>query len=333
MKEIQINFVDFWSGFVPEECFIYRLLSQRYQVVISERPDYLFYSCGGYRHLDYPDAVRIFYTGENVVPDFNVCDYAIGFHHLRFEDRYVRFPLYLVYRITPEELERLEKPKVVSPELANRKFCNFVYSNGKQADPMRESFFRLLSEYKRVDSGGRYLNNIGGPVTDKLEFLSQYKFTIAFENCALSGYTTEKILDPMRALSMPIYYGDPNVDRDFNPGAIIRIKDRTSLERAVEEIVRLDRDDEAYLEKLRRPWFAQTGITKSYESKLENFLSHIIEQPFEKAFRTTDYAWAGYYKQCLRRAMPLNGNPLFRKVWGIADRWKRLSAGGRKKED
>ena len=326
MKEIRIQFVDFWSGFVPEESFLYRALERHYRVVLSDKPDYLFYSCGGYRHLDYPDAIRIFYTGENMVPDFNVCDYGIGFHHLTFEDRYMRYPFFLIYRIGKEELEQLQRPKHITPQLAQRKFCNFVYSNGLQADPLRERFFRRLSEYKRVDSGGRYMNNIGGPVADKLAFIGQYKFTIAFENCSLSGYTTEKILDPMRCCSLPVYYGDPHVDADFNPEAFVWLRNADDVERAVDEIVRLDNDDEAYLAKLARPWFApgfSADIVAHYENALDEFLQHIVEQPREQAFRTTRYAWAGYYKLCLRRAMPLNGNYFFRKACGLAERLQR----------
>lgn len=324
MKEIRINFTDFGSSFVLEENFIYRMLSEHYRVIIDEHPDYLFYSVGGYRHLDFPDAVRIFYTGENVVPDFNVCDYAIGFHHLQFEDRYLRYPLFLVHRIGESELRRLEQPKTISREMAHRKFCNFVYSNGRQADPLREYFFHRLSKYKRVDSGGRYMNNIGAPVGDKLAFLSEYKFTIAFENSAMSGYTTEKILDPMRVDSLPIYYGDPHIDVDFNPESFVWVRDRESVEAAVDEIIRLDSDDAAYLEKLESRWFTRPATIDFYSQELLRFLQHIVEQPKEQAFRTTSYAWAGYYKQCLKRAMPLNGRYLFRKIWGLIDRINNL---------
>lgn len=320
MKEIHVNFTDFWSGFDPKENFIYRALSKHYRVIVSEQPDYLFYSCGGYRHLRYPDAIRIFYTGENITPDFNVCDYAIGFHHIHLEDRYLRFPLFLCYRVGHDELKRLEQPLHATPALARRKFCNFVYSNGQKADPTRELFFRRLSSYKRVDSGGRYLNNIGGPVPDKLAFLKEYKFTIAFENCAMSGYATEKITDPMRACSLPIYYGDPRIAADFDPASFVWLKSPKHIDEAIEEIVRLDNDDQAYLDKLSRPWIAEAGTIDRYEEQLTEFLSHIVEQPKEEAFRTTDYAWAGYYKQCMRRAMPLNRYYLFRKICGLAER-------------
>lgn len=38
-------------------------------------------------------------------------------------------------------------------------------------------------------------NNIGGRVTDKLDFLSNYKFNLAMENVSHDGYCTEKIIE------------------------------------------------------------------------------------------------------------------------------------------
>lgn len=323
MKEIKINFTDFWGGFVPEESFFYRFLSRYYKVVLAPDPDYLFYSCGGYDHLRYPHSVKIFFTGENIVPDFNVCDYGIGFHHLQFEDRYLRFPLFLIHKDSWEDLPHLEQKTAAPPEWAQRRFCNFVYSNGREADPLREYFFRELSKYKRVDSGGRYLNNIGGPVADKLDFLSHYKFTIAFENCAMSGYTTEKILDPMRVSSLPVYYGDPHIDTDFNPASFVWVESRAHVEEAIEEIIRLDKDDPAYLEKLSQPWFTRPSLQSYYTEQLLAFFRNIFEPPLTEAFRTTDYAWAGLYKRNLRRTAPLTRNYLFNKAWDAIDRLKK----------
>lgn len=84
-------------------------------------------------------------------------------------------------------------------ELLNRKFCSFVVSNSQFSDPLRKRFFERLCKYKKVDSGGRYLNNIGGPVRDKLAFCRGYKFNIAFENSSVDGYTTEKIMEAYAA--------------------------------------------------------------------------------------------------------------------------------------
>ena len=79
-------------------------------------------------------------------------------------------------------------------ELGDKKFCNFVYSNSGNCDPIREAFFHQLCKYKKVDSGGKYLNNIGKAVGDKLQFIKDYKFTIAFENSSCSGLYYRKII-------------------------------------------------------------------------------------------------------------------------------------------
>ena len=323
MEEIRINFTDFGTSFIPEESIFYKLLSQDYKVSIVADPDYLFYSSGGYKHLHYDNAVRIFNTGENLAPDFNICDYAIAFHHITLEDRYLRFPFFLTYNNCWDQLDALQT-KTITPDLAQRKFCNFVYSNGRQADPMREYFFHRLCQYKKVDSAGLHLNNMGGePVKDKLNFIKQYKFTIAFENSSVSGYTTEKIVDPMRVNSMPIYYGDPNVGVDFNTESFIQLKSKEEADAVIDEIIRLDRNDEAYLEKLNRPWL-NAPLREPYEERLRHFLRHSVEQPKEKAFRTTRYGWTGYYKRDLKRITPLIKNFAFQKIWGAIDRYKNL---------
>ena len=72
-KTVEVGFVDFWPGFDPADNFIVAALSERYEVVVSERPQILFFSCFGQRFTGY-DCVRVFYTPENLVPDFNVAD-------------------------------------------------------------------------------------------------------------------------------------------------------------------------------------------------------------------------------------------------------------------
>jgi alpha(1,3/1,4) fucosyltransferase len=90
-----------------------------------------------------------------------------------------------------------------------RNFCNFVASNGNC--PERNQFVEKLSKYKKVDCGGKWMNNIGYNVSDKRKFQSTYKFSIAFENDAYrkgyEWYITEKIMEPMTVNSIPIYKG------------------------------------------------------------------------------------------------------------------------------
>lgn len=166
---------------------------------------------GNIEHINY-DGIRIFATGENVRADFNYCDYAIGFDYMQFEDRYLRYPLYL-----HEECMREISNRHITAESLNSKtrFCTFVVSNGK-ADEKRIQFFNLLNTYKRVDSGGRYKNNIGKRIKDKLAFLKEGKFNIAFENSSTNGYVTEKLIHAFAAKSIPIYWGDKTITQPLD---------------------------------------------------------------------------------------------------------------------
>lgn len=257
MQTIKVYFVDFWDDFDPKKNFFTKLLSDKYNIVIdSISPDYIFYSCFSFNIYKYPNAIKIYFTGENDVPDFNLADYALGFHYIDFEDRYLRFPLYLLDHYAWNYLDTLGT-KLVSIDLANRKFCNFVYSNKKNADPIRDKFFFELSKYKKVDAGGRLYNNVGGPVKDKCAFLSDYKFTIAFENSSVNGYTTEKVVEPMLVNSIPIYWGNKLIGRDFNSSSMLVVEDENDFGRVIDEIKYLDENDDAYLAKLRKSWFVR----------------------------------------------------------------------------
>jgi len=91
---IKINYVDFWNSFDKTNNFISRSIEKNFSIEISENPDFLLCSCFGTEHKKY-NCVKIFYTGECQTPDFNLFDYAVGFDHMSFGDRYFRYPFYL----------------------------------------------------------------------------------------------------------------------------------------------------------------------------------------------------------------------------------------------
>jgi hypothetical protein len=198
MKKIKIYFVDFWPIFKADKNYFLDLLLKDYEVEIDpQSPDILFYSCFGNNHLRY-NCRKVFFTGENVRPDFRYADFAITFDYMDDRRNY-RLPLYALFRDVDELLVMPTAEELIP---LKKKFCNFIYSN--PLCKTRNRFFKKLNKYKRVDSGGKYLNNIGGRVGDKYEFMREYKFTIAFENESYPGYTTEKIMEPMIVKSIPI---------------------------------------------------------------------------------------------------------------------------------
>lgn len=256
--------------------------------VTKDNPDFVFgSSMDSVEFLSY-QCPRIFVTGENIVPDFNCVDYAVGFHYLSFEDRYRRIPLYCFfekeYQMAMEKHLHFEKTK-------ERRFCNFVYSNGRDAMNERDEFFYILSNYKRVDSGGRHLNNIGGPVEHKLAFQSNYKFSIAFENARTNGYTTEKIIHAFAAGTIPIYYGNPEISKEFNSKAFINCHDYKSFDEVVDRIIEIDKDDALYESIMSEPIFE--GMDQKSDSLVEyrDFLKNVCSQKSNEAIRRCNDCW------------------------------------------
>nr|MCR5023589.1 hypothetical protein [Lachnospiraceae bacterium] len=71
-KKVKIDFSGFWDSLDKENNFITESLRQEFEPVIDDHPDYLFYSVFSDEYINYPeDTVRIFFSGESQIPDFN----------------------------------------------------------------------------------------------------------------------------------------------------------------------------------------------------------------------------------------------------------------------
>lgn len=291
MRKIKIGFTDFWEGFDVYDNFIVDALITNYDLEISSQPDYLFYSLFGNSHLEY-NCIKILFSGENISPDFSACDYAIGSDYIEFGRRYLRHPLYVTYKAF-DNLEHRQFPS--DKMLLDREFCSFVVSNSKYADPIREAFFFELSKYKKISSGGRLYNNVGGAVADKLDFISRYKFNIAFENSAYDGYTTEKIVEPFSVNTLPLYWGNPLVKRDFNENAFVDISSFASIADAVSYVIELDKNDALYLKALKAHCLTIENTYLKRKKELMSFLSSIIEKDIAEARILPQYGFSKFY--------------------------------------
>ncbi len=298
MKKIKIKFVDWWDTFNPENNLMYKILKNNYDVQISDDPDYLFCSVYSKEFMQY-DCVKILYSAENFAPDFNLYDYAIGFEKLIYQDRYLYFPNYLMNLKYQKDLERAKK-KHLQTILQKKDFCSMVVSSGERSQT-RIKFFEELCKYKRVDSGGKYLNNIGCKpgegVIDKYQFQTKYKFAMAFENSKHPGYCTEKLVEAFAAGAVPIYWGDPDVAQIFNTKAMIVLESAVDFEKVIERIKEVDNDDMLYRQMLKEPALNNIDVWERWSNKLEFFLKQIIEQPLSQARKVSTTALVkNYYK-------------------------------------
>lgn len=294
MKKIKVAFSDFWDIFDPKDNFIMDALKANYEVAISDDPDFVFCSIFGRRYLKY-DCARIFYTGENIDPDFNLVDYALGFPKIDYYDRYLRLPHYVLYPRACELAKK--KPSMTDKEYLDRKFCNYVISNAVSGCE-RGIMIEKLSAYKELASGGRYHNNVGGPVADKIDFARGYKFSLAFENSGARGYTTEKIMEAFASETVPIYWGNPDIAKEFDPGSFINCHDFGSFDEAVEFIKKVDQDDELYLKMVKTPMIREGSEAAECldEAYLSDFLLKVCSQDPKEAIRRNRIYQGKYYE-------------------------------------
>jgi alpha(1,3/1,4) fucosyltransferase len=270
--KIKIKFSDFWGDYDTNDNYFTILLSERFEVEISKKPDFLIHSTFGKSYLKY-NCFRICYTGENTRADFTKSDFHIGFDHID-DERYFRWPLFLLYGPLSRVIKNIDIDKIVKEKT---RFCNIVVSNSNANE--RVEFFKKLSKYKKVDSGGRALNNIGGPVENKLDFIKKYKFTMAFENASYPGYTTEKVYESMSMHSIPIYWGNPKISEDFNPKSFINVNDFSSFNEVIEYVKEVDQNEELYRQMLSEPYCYNNKVPEKFEREnLLDFFEYVFSQ-------------------------------------------------------
>ncbi|MFN8023280.1 MAG: glycosyltransferase family 10 [Acidimicrobiales bacterium] len=251
-KRLRIAYVDFWPGFDVEDNLFTRSLRSTFDLELADgpdaRPDVVFHSGFGWQHEEH-DCLRVLLLWENYAWGFHQTDLAITCDE-RVHPRHYRLPLWAVHyhdmrdRIVPPPADAADRDA----------FAAVVVSN--PGGITRNLIHERLERHRPVLSGGRYRNNVGGPVDDKLAFLGRAKFSITAENSSYPGYCTEKLIDGLLANTVPIYWGDPHVARDLNPRRFVNAHDFDSIDALVGRVVELDTDDEQYLAMLHEPWFA-----------------------------------------------------------------------------
>lgn len=261
----------------------------------ADAPDFVLCGTFGVDFLQY-SCCRIQYSGEDNWPDLNLYDYAMGFPLLDYDGRYLRLPLYALRPTWGAALAKHTAP--AASFLGRQKFCNFVVSNDFSA--VRNDFFAALSSRRRVDSGGQYANNIGGPVGDKIAFQRQYKFSIAYENSRTPGYCTEKIVDAFAAGTVPIYWGDPCVGQEFNPAAFVCADDFADNAALIAYLDKLDKDDAAFLAMCQAPILRPGCRAAQYQddSACLAFLDGIFARG--PHLRRNQSCWGGIYENDLK---------------------------------
>ena len=281
-KKISLYSVDLFNQ-AFHKIWIKKKLKNKFRIRFDKHnPDYLIYNIFGDEHLKekYKNTIKIAIFTENKIPDLSKVDYAIGQAHINYLDRYFKFPIFLWWNI--KAIKKLREKLINNPK--RTKFCAAVISHGGE-DQFRTIFINELNKYKKIDMGGKYLNNVDGPVKDKIHFLSSYKFSIAMENSEGDGYVSEKIFDSFISGTIPIYYGDYTVDEYINPKSFILVKNDKNIKDKIEYIKDIDNNIEKYMNILKENILINEKIVDIIEKEEKEFLYNIFGQEKEKAKR------------------------------------------------
>jgi hypothetical protein len=296
-ESLTVDFVDFWPNFVKTDNYFYHLLSQEFNVIITDKtPELLFHSVDYFKeqnHLKYDNekTKKIFYTGENQPADYKHTHFSFTFENNEDKRNY-RLPLWALhlnwfdvpYNELRDQSYLHSVDKFLNKDLVNlsnkKLFCSFIASQpkGKRVD-----FVPKLMEKKLIYSAGRLYNNMGGVLEGrgdqihKINFLNSFKFNISFENISNNGYVTEKIIQPMFTNTIPIYWGAPDVIKDFNSKSFINTHDFTNDEELIEYILEVDRNQDLYNQIINESWFIDNKIPEFVKPKnILNFIKNTI---------------------------------------------------------
>lgn len=264
---MKVCFSDFWQypkPFNPNNNFficIVRELFENVQIVHPENADVMFFSVFGNENGRYKNCKKIFFTGENIKPNFKKCDYSLTFEFDTYGGKNFRLPLWYLY-IDWFGVGSYGNPDWLIPESylyhenefskkEKNNFCSIVYGSPVKS---RINAIDKISTYKKVDIFGKANQNHHLPDGEKhkLDLISNYKFSLCYENSISPGYHTEKLLHGKIAGNIPIYYGHTTVNEDFNPECFINAFEM-SEEHLIDIIKKIDYDDFLYEKIINQP--------------------------------------------------------------------------------
>ncbi len=310
-KTIKIKFVGFQSqgyinGVKLKDTWLYKTLDNNFDIVECQDADYVICSCFDLYEYCGMNQIRIMYSGENYIPDFNLVDYSICSYPIIFSDRNFFLPASMFgYDGERVKIENRKNCFDRSTLKNKTKFANLIASYDSENN-YRSRLFNELSKYKFVDSPGKFLRNCDEQVrfqdNSKTEFQKKCKFSLCVESAVNNGFNTEKIMDAFYSETIPIYYGDPEIERIFNPKAFINVAKYETVEDAVKRVIEIDNNDELYLQMLNEPIFNDEHYISETFKNAEEFLVSIFNQPIEKAGRRSKVYWPKGHEEFLVKA-------------------------------
>lgn len=285
---MKVAFSDFWWKFDNKNnFFIDSLRELRHDIILVDditEADLLIFSCFGNQHklVDRNKTKKIYFTGEDLRPPLDECDYSLTFDHSNYEGKNFRLPLWMLQidwwktegfnYVNPQYVIPFQNLK--EPQFVNRQqFCCTIFNRDQTG--LRYKTLEKLQQYKDVYCFGEPWKNWFYGEDKKLSILSNFTFTLCYENSSSEGYYTEKPIHARVAGCIPIYWSHKNYSSDFNSKAFINLCDYGDIKELVEKVIEVDMSPLLKKEMIEQPIFAKEPEINSYMSFMKTILDSI----------------------------------------------------------
>jgi hypothetical protein len=108
------------------------------------------------------------------------------------------------------------------------------------------------TQFKQINSE-KYIDKF--KLGTNMYLMKEFKFCICFENCALEGYVTEKITEPLLGHAIPIYCGASDVNKYINAKCFINVNDYKTWDMLFDDLESLQKDENRLKTILQAPVF------------------------------------------------------------------------------
>jgi hypothetical protein len=266
---MKISYNGMWVGFDPNNNWFSLAMKDYFQddnIIFSldvRDSDIIISSVFNPINISSEKSKKIFYTGESRMTGYTFDQALLGFAKTNINSKIYRLPIWNLYinwwRDNNLLAHDVDVPKMGMPlseqevdEIYSRsKFACMVSSNPVQK--RIEVFSRISEQIHKVDGFGAQFGSHDS--RNKLEILRDYKFNICFENTVAPGYVTEKLFEAKLAGCIPIYWGDEEAKKDFNPRCFINYNDFESEDLFIKHIGNIYKSEQAMKEIIAEPMF------------------------------------------------------------------------------
>ena len=276
-SQLRINFTNWYPGFNKKNNYFTPLLENKYDLIYDDRtPQLVIFSQYGHepRPKSYNFTKKIYYSVEPIV--YGSLDALIHYKaHFITSDllnenkNHYYYPYY--YEVGYYSTGRLNSSHLNVPDWTTKKDISFVYSNPNPKH--RNNYYDVFSEYFKINSGGKHLNNIGHTVDDKIDFQKQHAYDLSIENSFEYGYTTEKLLQPIVAQTIPIYWGF--IPKHINPARYIQAA--PDPHETIRYVKYLNNNPHIAQEIIQQPALLNPTVFIEERNKLAEWIYNIIE--------------------------------------------------------